>query len=635
MYIWIVLLPLLASIYTGLLNRSIANKKACTITTVSMLVSCGISIIAFFKVAILNESVHIIIANWLNSGYLKVNWAIYIDELSALMLIVVTSVSSAVHIYSSSYMKEDPAIARFMSYLSLFTFFMLMLILSDNFLQLFFGWEGVGLCSYLLIGFWYKKNTANLASIKAFITNRVGDFAFIIGILTIYNTFGTLEFAPIFEITQTILAKRNIIIFGINMPLVEFICFLLFFGCMGKSAQIGLHIWLPDAMEGPTPVSALIHAATMVTAGLFLVARCSFIFEYAIYVKSIILVIGAVTALFAALIAIAQSDIKKIIAYSTCSQLGYMFIAAGVGAYQGSIFHLYTHAFFKALLFLSAGSVIHVMHQQNVEKMGGLRKYMPVTYAFFWIGSLALMGIFPFAGFYSKDLILVSAYLSETPTGDFAFRLGVLAAFCTSIYSGKIIFKVFHGNCPAKINKNELREPEKLQLFSLIFLAIGSIVSGYLGYKILDMETPIHGFFKKSIFLREYDIGEHAPILIEYIPMITALGGIMVSYLIYSTSLSKRIAKSFGPMYNIVHNKFYFDEIYDCLFVKATDKLAKICKSMDKNIIDFLGPTLFSKFTLSSSEKTKYIHNGAINFYAFMILSSIVLVLTLLVYKFI
>lgn len=632
MYSLIIFAPLFASIYVGIFNRSIDKKLASAITISGMVISTLISFYAFYDVAVLGNITHVILFKWISIASMNVNFSIYIDQLTSLMLIVVTSISTVVHIYSIGYMSSEVTQSRFMSYLSLFTFFMLMLVLSDNFLQLFLGWEGVGLCSYLLIGFYYTKKAANYASVKAFIVNRVGDFALILGVILLYTLFGAVDFDSIFaNVYDFTDHKTNI--FGTQFFSLEVACLLLFIGCMGKSAQIGLHVWLPDAMEGPTPVSALIHAATMVTAGVFLLARCSYIFEFAPAVKSFITVVGSITCVFAALIAICQNDIKKIIAYSTCSQLGYMFIAAGVGSYQAGIFHLYTHAFFKAMLFLAAGSVIHAVHEQNINKIGNLRKYMPITYALFVLGSFAIMGIYPLSGFYSKDLVLMSAYLADTQVGDFAFRMGIIGAFCTAIYSVKILLRVFHGKQIFKTSRKSL-ESGKVMIYPLYFLAIGSVAAGYIGYKILNIKTPIHGLFKKSIYVREYEIGEHANILIELLPLFVSIAGAIVGFLIYSSNISKYIAKSFNPIFRLLENKFYFDKIYEIMIVNVSDKFAKILKFLDKNFIDFIGPGFFSKISVDLSWCLSRFHNGIINNYAYLMVTAIGIGLTIIMYNF-
>ena len=634
MVLAIIALPLLASIITGLFNKVISIKLASTLTCGAMIISSILSLAAFYKVGIKGEIIHIYLWEWLNVGTLKANITMYIDQLSAIMLIVITLVSSVVHVYSIGYMSEDKNLPRFMSYLSLFTVFMLILVTSDNFLQLFLGWEGVGLCSYLLIGFWYKKTAANFASVKAFVVNRVGDFAFILGIIVIYTHFGSVEFASVFADSEK-LAESVIHLCCFDVNAIELICILLFVGSMGKSAQIGLHVWLPDAMEGPTPVSALIHAATMVTAGVFLVARCSYLFEYAPIARDFILIIGSITCLFAAIIALCQNDIKKIIAYSTCSQLGYMFMAAGLSSYQAGIFHLYTHAFFKAMLFLAAGSVIHAVHEQDISKMGGLRKYMPITYGLFWLGSLAIMGIFPFAGHYSKDLILNTAFDANTRIGNFAYTCGLMAAFCTAIYSTKIIVKVFHGTSHNKDKHHPISESPKIMNMPLSILAFGTVFAGYYGANILNIETPTLGFFKNSIFVKEYDIKEHVPLSVEMMPTIVAILGMMIGYVLFSSKLSKTMAKTFRPIHTLILNKFYFDEIYNVIFVRLNDSIACLLKCFDKKAIDFAGPTLSASISLYSSRRVASVHNGRLGFYALAMVLGMVIALSVLVFKYV
>ena len=466
----LVFLPLIASLVVGLFGRKLGDKLSQLITCSCVIISALLSIYFFNDVAI-NSNIHNFkIINWVSSGSLTINWSIYIDTLTAVMLVVVTSVSALVHVYSVGYMSHDPDKPRFMSYLSLFTFMMLMLVTSDNFLQLFFGWEGVGLASYLLIGFWLKKPSANAAAIKAFVVNRVGDFGLAIGIFLIFKYVGDITFAEVFKNIST-LQNKNISMLGFETSIINFICIFLFIGAMGKSAQIFLHTWLPDAMEGPTPVSALIHAATMVTAGVFLVVRCSPIFEYSPVVLNIIVLVGATTAFFAATVGLVQNDIKRVIAYSTCSQLGYMFFAAGLGAYHIAMFHLFTHAFFKALLFLGAGSVIHAFHEeQDMRNMGGVWKKIPYTYALMIIGTLALTGFPMFAGFFSKDAIIEAAFSSKSTFCGYALAIGVLTAFMTSLYSWRLIFMTFHGDFNNKhIEMSKVHESPLIMIIPLVF----------------------------------------------------------------------------------------------------------------------------------------------------------------------
>lgn len=628
----IICLPLLASIITGIYNKVISRKLAAIITSGSMVFAAILSFYIFFETGINGKILYIKLFNWLSLGSFKADFAIYIDQLSAIMLIVITSVSSVVHIYSIGYMHEDKNLARFMSYLSLFTVCMMLLVTSDNFLQLFFGWEGVGLCSYLLIGFWHKKESANLAATKAFIVNRIGDFAFILGIILIFLNFNSVEFIHVFN-SVTNISEQNF--YGTDYKLLEVICLLLFVGSMGKSAQIGLHVWLPDAMEGPTPVSALIHAATMVTAGVFLVARCSFLFEYAPGVRDFIVIIGSITCLFAAIIALCQTDIKKIIAYSTCSQLGYMFLACGLSAYHIGIFHLYTHAFFKAMLFLAAGSVIHATHEQEITKMGGLKKHMPITYALFWLGSLAIMGIFPLSGFYSKDLILNSALLANSKVGYFAYKCGILAAICTAIYSIKIIIKVFHGESNNNYTKSSDLESPTIMNAPLVVLALGTIFAGFTAVRFLNIDVAGTGFFQNAIFVKDAILREHIDFIIEIIPAIAALSGMLIGYIIFSTNIAEKISKILKPMYLLVRNKFYFDEIYERIFVKTNDFLASISKWVDKNIIDFCATKVTSEISLYYARRISKLHNGIINLYAFFMLATAAAILSLIVFKYI
>ncbi|MBT5513929.1 MAG: NADH-quinone oxidoreductase subunit L, partial [Rhodospirillaceae bacterium] len=491
--ILVVFLPLLGSVIAGIITFVPAEDKAKkhsldmaaqTVTCMGLLLSMAFAILVFWDVALGGNARTTELFTWIDSGALEVSWALKVDTLTSVMMIVVTVVSAMVHVYSVGYMHHDTSIPRFMSYLSLFTFFMLTLITADNLVQLFFGWEGVGLASYLLIGFWYNKPSANAAAIKAFLVNRVGDFGFALGIFAVFMLFQTAHLDTIFAAAA---GKKDatFVIFGSEFHALTACCLLLFVGAMGKSAQLGLHTWLPDAMEGPTPVSALIHAATMVTAGVFMVARLSPIFEFSETALIVVTVVGATTAIFAATVACVQNDIKRVIAYSTCSQLGYMFFACGVSAYSAGIFHLMTHGFFKALLFLGAGSVIHAMSdEQDMRKMGGIWKHIKVTYVLMWIGSLALAGVPFFAGFYSKDIILEAAYGAHTGIGMYAFWLGILAAFLTAFYSWRLLFMTFHG-APRADEKTmaHVHESPKVMILPLFVLAAGACFAGYLGYE--------------------------------------------------------------------------------------------------------------------------------------------------------
>ena len=549
----LVFLPLVASFIVGIFGRILGDKISQFITCSFVLISSALSIYIFSDVAINSNTYNLKIFNWITSGGLVLNWSINIDTLTSVMLVVVTSVSALVHVYSVGYMSHDPDKPRFMSYLSLFTFMMLMLVTSDNFLQLFFGWEGVGLASYLLIGFWYKKPSANSAAIKAFVVNRVGDFGLAIGIFLIFKYTGSVNFVDVFKAIPTLLDK-NISMLGIESSLINFICIFLFIGAMGKSAQIFLHTWLPDAMEGPTPVSALIHAATMVTAGVFLVVRCSPIFEYSPFVLNIIVLVGATTAFFAGTIGLVQNDIKRVIAYSTCSQLGYMFFAAGLGAYHIAIFHLFTHAFFKALLFLGAGSVIHAFNdEQDMRNMGGVWKKIPYTYSLMIIGTLALTG-FPFlSGFFSKDAIIETAYNSTSFFAGYAVTIGVLTAFMTSLYSWRLIFMTFHGTFNNKnISLSKVHESPAVMLVPLLFLALGAIFAGY-AFKDYFIGSQFIQFWNNSIFFLKEFVLHHPPLWFLLLTPILVLLAIPLSY--YFFVKDKKSLDGFveinKPLYNL------------------------------------------------------------------------------------
>ena len=527
-------LPLLASITSGFFGKYLGDRNSEIVTSLFVSISALLSIILFYQVIVNGYENNVVVATWINSGTLDVNWSIKVDALSSVMLVVVTLVSALVHIYSIGYMSHDPHKPRFMAYLSLFTFSMLTLVTSDNFLQLFFGWEGVGLCSYFLIGFWFKKETANAAAIKAFVVNRVGDFGLALGIFLIFYLFGTVNYVEVFNQIPQIVEKK-LLFLGMNVGAIDLICILLFIGAMGKSAQIFLHTWLPDAMEGPTPVSALIHAATMVTAGVFLVVRCSPIFEYSPLTLNIITIVGMTTAFFAATVALVQTDIKKIIAYSTCSQLGYMFFAAGVGAYNVAMFHLFTHAFFKALLFLGSGSVIHSFKdEQDINKMGGVYKKLPYTYAFMIIGTLALTG-FPFlSGFYSKDAIIEFAYLKGNTTGYYAAGIGILTAVLTSIYSWRLIFKTFHGDYNnKKINIKEMHESPLVMLLPLFVLAIGAIFAGFLFKDLFLSHSGGNIFWGDSIKFLNPLSTEHPPLWFLLSTPVLVLISIPIAYYLF------------------------------------------------------------------------------------------------------
>ena len=630
----ILFLPLFASIVSGFFGNLIGQRNSELLTSCFVSLSAILSVIIFLKVLNHQYESTLIIATWINSGILDVNWSIKIDPLSSVMLVVVTIISAIVHIYSIGYMNHDPHKSRFMSYLSLFTFAMLTLVTADNFLQLFFGWEGVGLCSYFLIGFWFKKETANAAAIKAFLVNRVGDFGFALGIFLIFYLFGTVNYEEVFSLIPTI-QDINISVLGLEINAITLICILLFIGAMGKSAQILLHTWLPDAMEGPTPVSALIHAATMVTAGVFLVVRCSPIYEYSEFALSFITIIGMTTALFAASVAMAQNDIKKIIAYSTCSQLGYMFFATGVGAYNVAMFHLFTHAFFKALLFLGSGSVIHAFkEEQDIKLMGGSWKKLPYTYFLMIIGTLALTGFPLLSGFYSKDAIIEFAFLKGDTLGYIAATIGIFTAFLTSIYSWRLIFLTFHGDFNNKnISKEDLHESPLIMIIPLFFLAIGAIFAGYL-FKNLFLILDINNFWNNSIFFLNPLSSSHPPTWFILMTPVLVVITIPLAYYIFvnKKDFCYWIVETNKPLYNFLKNKWYFDELYELIFINTSKKLGIIFwKIIDGSIIDRFGPDGISKFIKNLSNKAVKFQSGFIYQYAFIMLLGFSIILTILI----
>ena len=631
----ILFLPLIASIISGFFGKFIGDKISQIITSLFVSISAILSFVIFYKVVKEGYSNNLIIASWINSGTLNVNWSINIDALSSLMLVVVTLVSSLVHIYSIGYMSHDPHKPRFMSYLSFFTFAMLTLVTADNFIQLFFGWEGVGLCSYFLIGFWYKKESANAAAIKAFVVNRVGDFGFALGIFLIFYIFGTVNYDEVFSQIPQVL-DNEIVFLGIKANSVDLICILLFLGAMGKSAQFLLHTWLPDAMEAPTPVSALIHAATMVTAGVFLVVRCSPIYEYSELALSIITIVGMITAFFAATVALVQTDIKKIIAYSTCSQLGYMFFAAGVGAYNVAMFHLFTHAFFKSLLFLGSGSVIHSFkNEQDINRMGGVRKKLPYTYALMVIGTLALTG-FPFlSGFYSKDAIIEFAFLRGNTVGMYAAIIGVFTALLTSIYSWRLIFKTFHGNYNnSKVTIDSMHESPLVMLVPLIVLSIGAIFAGIFFKELFIGHEISYSFWGNSIKFLEPLSKNHPPTWFIFLTPILVVLAIPFSFYLFikNKNVVEEIVNMNKPLYLFLKNKWYFDELYDYIFVKPCKKIGRfLWKKIDGSIIDKFGPDGISELIKNFSIRAVKFQSGFIYQYAFVILIGFSLLLTLLI----
>jgi NADH-quinone oxidoreductase subunit L len=632
---YILFLPLVAAIISGFFGRIIGDKGSQIITSLFVSISAILSIIVLFNVVTNGYSENLIIATWINSGSLNVNWSVNIDPLSAVMLVVVTLVSALVHIYSIGYMSHDPHKSRFMSYLSLFTFAMLTLVTSDNFIQLFFGWEGVGLCSYFLIGFWYKKESANAAAIKAFVVNRVGDFGFALGIFLIFYLFGTVNYDEVFQQIPNI-TEKNLVFLGVGVNAVDLICLLLFIGAMGKSAQFFLHTWLPDAMEGPTPVSALIHAATMVTAGVFLVVRCSPIYEYSELALSVITVIGMVTAIFAASVALVQTDIKKIIAYSTCSQLGYMFFAAGVGAYNVAMFHLFTHAFFKALLFLGSGSVIHSFKdEQDINLMGGVWKKLPYTYALMIIGTLALTG-FPFlSGFYSKDAIIEFAYLRGNSVGMYAAYVGIFTAFLTSIYSWRLIFKTFHGSYNnSNVKIESMHESPPVMLIPLVILSIGAIFAGMFFKDLFIGHSNSYAFWSSSIKFLEPLSTEHPPTWFLFLTPVLVVLSIPLSFYLFikNKSVVDEIVRINKPLYIFLQKKWYFDELYDYIFIRPSKKIGYfLWKQIDGSVIDKFGPDGISKIIKNFSIRAVKFQSGYIYQYAFVMLLGFSLLLTLLI----
>ena len=634
---FIIFLPLIASILSGFFGKKLGDNFSQIITSLFVSISSILSFVILFKVISQGYENNLIIATWINSGTLNVNWSINIDSLSSVMLVVVTLVSALVHIYSIGYMSHDPHKPRFMSYLSLFTFAMLTLVTSDNFIQLFFGWEGVGLCSYFLIGFWFKKESANAAAIKAFVVNRVGDFGFALGIFLIFYIFGTVNYDEVFQQTPSII-NNELVFLGIHIKAVDLICLLLFVGAMGKSAQFLLHTWLPDAMEGPTPVSALIHAATMVTAGVFLVVRCSPIYEFSELALSIITVVGMTTAFFAATVALVQTDIKKIIAYSTCSQLGYMFFAAGVGAYNVAIFHLFTHAFFKALLFLGSGSVIHSFKdEQDINKMGGVWKKLPYTYGLMLIGTLALTGFPLFSGFYSKDAIIEFAYLKGSTLGFYAAYIGIFTALLTSIYSWRLIFKTFHGNYKNQSIKIEsMHEAPPVMLLPLIVLGIGAIFAGMVFKELFIGHENSYGFWGESIKFLEPLSKDHPPTwFLLLTPVLVTLSVPLSFYLFVKNKvIVDEIVRLNKPLYVFLQHKWYFDELYEKVLVEPSKKIGRfLWKKIDGLVIDRFGPDGISQLIKNFSIRAVKFQSGFIYQYAFVMLLGFSVLLTLLILK--
>jgi NADH-quinone oxidoreductase subunit L len=669
-YAAIVFLPLLGSAIAGLFGRVIGARASELVTTVLLFVSAALSCWAFYDVIFLGHAGLIPVADWIQSGAFQSQWAVRVDALTAVMLVVVTGVSSLVHLYSVGYMADDPHRPRFFAYLSFFTFSMLMLVTANNFLQLFFGWEGVGLSSYLLIGFWYTRPSANAAAIKAFVVNRVGDFGFALGIFAIWSIFHTLDFSAVFQAAPG-MAGKTFLFAGHQVDILTTICLLLFVGAMGKSAQIGLHVWLPDAMEGPTPVSALIHAATMVTAGVFLVCRCSPLFEHAPTALAFVTFIGATTAFFAATVGLFQNDIKRVIAYSTCSQLGYMFAAAGVSAYGVAMFHLFTHAFFKALLFLSAGSVITAMHhEQDMRKMGGLAAMIPFTWAMMLIGNLALTGVgIPFlgigaSGFYSKDAIINAAWLSGTPIGMYAFVLTLFSALLTSFYSWRQFLMTFHGpyrgakeekfahgdadshmhdepladddhghghGHPLKLS--EVHEPAYSMLIPLGVLAVGALFAGGI-FVHWFIGAGATGFWHGTVAAvtgASAHAGMEVPVWIEAAPLVLTIIGFLVAYYYYvlHPELPPQMASRGGLLYTFFYNKWYFDELYEAIFVRPAFWIGRLFwRGGDGAIIDGIGPNGVAARVIDATREAVRLQSGYVYHYAFAMLIGVVALAT-------
>ena len=626
--------PLAGALVSGLGGKLIGDAAAQAVSIGCMVLAAVCGVTSFLELMSNHQTGLVTLGSWVDSGGFHVDWALRYDMLSAMMVGMVTLVSTLIHIYSVGYMSHEPMRFRFFSYLSLFTFAMLMLVTADNLLQLFFGWEGVGLASYLLIGYWYDRPAAYRAAIKAFVVNRVGDLAFAVGIALVFLTFGSIEFPVIFAAVQDH-AGDSYHLLGADWRAEEVIAVLLFIGAMGKSAQIGLHVWLPDAMEGPTPVSALIHAATMVTAGVFLMARMSPLMESAPHALEFVTFIGGTTAIFAATIACTQTDIKRVIAYSTCSQLGYMFVAAGVGAYQASVFHLFTHAFFKALLFLSAGSVIHALSgEQDMRKMGGLYRIIPVTYAMFWIGSLALGGVFPFAGYFSKDAILEAAYAAGG-MGYYGFICGLLAAFLTAFYSWRLIILTFHGAPRGDRHMMEhAHESPPVMLGPLLALSVGAIAAGFTFHDWF-IGADEKAFWGAAIFTgadnHVLERMEHLSGLVRFAPTVLGLLGIALAYLMYMfrPTLPGLLAARFAPVYRLWLNKYWFDELYDAIFVQPMFRLSRsLWKVGDEEIIDGL-PNGAALLASDGSRQAVRLQTGSIANYAFTMLIGLVLLVAI------
>jgi NADH-quinone oxidoreductase subunit L len=684
--------PLIAFLIAGLYGKQIGDRGAQVVTCFAMLVAAISSVLLFQQVILGSAPVILPVMDWITAGDFKVAWSLRVDQLAVVMMCVINIVSACVHIYSVGYMSHDPNKARFMAYLSLFTFAMLMLVTSDNLLQLFFGWEGVGVASYLLIGFWHHKHSANAAAMKAFIVNRVGDLGLALGVFATFVLFGSITYADIFAAAPE-QAGAVFRFWGFEIHALTLVCLLLFIGAVGKSAQLGLHTWLPDAMEGPTPVSALIHAATMVTAGVFLVARFSPLFEYAPIALMVVCIVGALTAIVAATIGLTQFDIKRVIAYSTMSQLGYMFFALGVSAYGAAMFHLMTHAFFKALLFLGAGSVIHALHdEQDMRNMGGLWKKIPYTYAFMWIGSLALAGIPFFAGYYSKDMILEAAFADATWFGQMAYWIGITAAFLTAFYSWRLLLLTFHGKPRGDHHAHDhAHESPPIMLAPLTVLAVGAIFAGYVFYdgfvggghhaapeashveaaapteehseehaetRVVTVPPEAHGaaianhhaalapmddhtaFWGDAIkVLPENDtlVAAHSvPTWVKLLPTIAGGLGILLAYVFYlwQTGLPAKVSAAFKPLHTLFFRKWFFDELYDAVFVKNSLRLGRaFWKGGDQATIDGYGPDGVASLSRKIGHALSSFQSGFLFQYAFIMVAGVIIVLLWLAFR--
>ena len=638
MYLLVIFIPLLSTIVTGFFGNLLTKEGTTRIASGFILLTCIISYFIFYEVCFCDCPCYITLSPWIIAGSFKLYWDFIFDSLTATMLVVVLTISTVVHIYSISYMSHDPHINRFMSYLSLFTFFMIVLVTANNYIQMFVGWEGVGLCSYLLINFWYTRIQANKAAIKAMLVNRVGDINIIFAIVTIFYVFKSVDYSTVFALAYNFV-NSTINIFNYDISVLNLICIFIFIGAVGKSAQVGLHVWLPDAMEGPTPVSALIHAATMVTAGVFVICRSSFIFEYAPTALTIVTIVGAISAFYSASIGLVQNDLKKVIAYSTCSQLGYMVFACGISGYNVSMYHLANHAFFKALLFLSAGSVIHSMHdEQDMRKMGGLLKILPFTYAMFLIGSFALLGVPFLSGYYSKDLILELSFATYSISGHFAYILGTLAAFFTAFYSVRLLILTFITKTNAY--KQVINKAHDAPLLLGLPLFILSIFSIFVGYFTKDMAVGLGSTFWGNALNITFENNnlieaEFLPFVIKILPIVSATLGLILACYIY-TYLTKYLNNLinnnlFRNIYLFLNKKWFLDKLYSeviyqkILFISYNPLYAVF----DKGIYNILGPRVLNDILEKLSKNTAEIQTGFFYHYALIFLVSLTLLIIL------